>query len=91
MAQLTEQKIIEIMREEWNQKVLRLEKKLNAFMKTDGSRKGVIGVDTKVRHKGSQLLYTVDEVGPHEVVLRTPEGKLFRVDEKDFEGEYELD
>ena len=39
----------------------------------------------------SQLLYTVDEVGPQEIILRTPDGQTFSVPDKEFESEYELD
>lgn len=91
MAELTEQKLIELFREEWSKRVLQVEKSLGTFMKVDGSKKGIISPDTKVRHEGSQLLYTVHEVLPNEIVLRTPEGKLFCVDEKEFSQEYELD
>lgn len=90
-TQLTEQKLVSIIREEWNNKLLQLEKSLSTFMKVDGSQKGIISPETKVRHKGSQLLYTIHEVLPDEMVLRTPEGKLFTVDEKEFSEEYDID
>ena len=50
----------------------------------------VLGVDTKLRHKGSQILYTVAEVGPEDIVLMTPEGKPFVIDASTVEQEYEL-
>lgn len=88
---LTEQKLVELIREEWGKRLLQVEKSLETFMKIDSSKKGIISPDTKVRHKGSQLLYTVHEVLPDEIVLRTPEGKLFSVDEEEFSKEYSLD
>lgn len=93
MSTLTEQRLIEIMREEYEARVQKLDEDLKAFMNIpDGDDKeGIIGDETKVRHRDSQLLYTVHEVGPHQIVLRTPEGKLFDVSAEEFEQEYELD
>jgi len=92
MPTLTEKRLLEMMKEEWNRKVAALDKSLVEFISTDDSdgKRGIIGVNTKVRHKGSQLLYTVHEVGPHDVTLETPEGKLFTVKDHEFEDEYEL-
>lgn len=93
--ELTEQKLIEVMREEWDRKVLRLEKAVRAFMKTPEGEKFLVGAGTKVKHSGSGLLYTVSAVdkGRNEVVLRTPQGEEFVVAGDEFEGEspeYEL-
>lgn len=86
---LTEQKLVEVFRDEWGKRVLHVEKALKTFMKSGD--KDIISPETKVRHKGSQLLYTVHEVCPDETILRTPDGKLFSVDADDFTEEYELD
>lgn len=91
MAQLTERKIIELFKEEWASRVLQLEKSLDKFLKSDVTKKGIISPDTKVKHKASQLLYTIDEVTPTHIVLRTPEGKLFAVDADELAQEYSLD
>lgn len=72
MADLTEQQIIKIMQEEWSSKLHRLEEGLDAFLNED---KGIISKGTKVRHKGSQLLYTVVSVGPRDVTVRATEGE----------------
>jgi len=90
MIKLDEQKIIDIIREEWSNLELTVEKSLKTFMKIRGEEKDIISPDTKVRHSGSKLLYTVHEVLPDAVVLKTPEGKLFSIDEKEFASEYEL-
>lgn len=92
MPTLTEKRILELMKEEWDRKVANLDKSLVEFLGADDSdgKRGIIGVNTKVRHKGSQLLYTVHEVGPRDVTLETPEGKLFTVKDHEFEEEYEL-
>lgn len=94
MADLTEQKLIEIMQEEWSEKLRLLECGLDEFMgggKDDSERKGIIGVDTKVRHKKSQLLYTVDKIESQRIFLRTPEGDVFPVSDEEFEENYQLD
>lgn len=96
MEHLTEEKIIELMREEWDKKILQLEKSLRAFMKTPEGEKLILGVGTRVKHSGSGLLYTIVSVdhGRNEIVLRAPDGAEFPVEGDAFEGdrpEYELD
>jgi hypothetical protein len=94
MKQLNERVIVDMFRDEWKSRVLRLENDIKTFLKipgTDSEPKSILGVDTKVRHKGSQILYTVVEVGPNDIILSTPEGKNFCVDAKSFQKEYELD
>lgn len=65
MDTLTEQTIIGLMREEWQKKLLQLEKSLNAYMKSGEERKWVIGKGTKIKHTSSGLLYTVTGVSKH--------------------------
>jgi hypothetical protein len=88
--ELSEKKIIEMFRELTKRRSLYVEKSLKTFMNVAGEEKNILGVDTKVKHKGSLLLYTVHDVRPDEVVLKTPENKLFIVPEKEFSDEYEL-
>ncbi len=92
MPTLTEKRLLELMKEEWDRKVTALDRSLVEFMavEDEDDKRGIIGVSTKVRHKGSQLLYTVYEVGPRDVTLETPDGKLFNVKDHEFEEEYEL-
>jgi hypothetical protein len=92
-VQLTEQKLIELMREEWDRKVLQLEKSLNAFMRTPEGEKLVVGSGTKIKHKGSGLLYTVAAVdkGRNILTLRTPDGAEFDITGEELENEYEVD
>ena len=91
---MTEQKLIQMMREEWARRVALLEKGLNVFMKIPGEtgKKPIIGDETKLWHKGSRLMYTVQDVNldPVELVLKTPEGKPFTVDGDEVEAEYGL-
>lgn len=93
MNVLTEQKLIEMMQEEWAERVLQLEKSLNAFMKTPDGEKFIIGTGTKLKHSGSGLLYTVAAVdkGRNELILRSAEGDEFHVDGEQIESEYEVD
>jgi len=93
MKNLTEEDIIRVMREEWQAKVAALTEEVDLTFKAkvDGEDKEVISQDLKVRHKKSQLLYTVVSVGPRDIVLKTPEGEEFLLDKDQLEDEYELD
>ena len=93
MKNLTEEDIIRVMREEWQAKVAALTEEVDLTFKTrvDGEDKEVISQDLKVRHKKSQLLYTVVSVGPRDIILKTPEGEEFLLDKDQLEDEYELD
>jgi hypothetical protein len=93
MKKLNEQEFLKIMREEWNSKLAQLAEDVDITLKTkvDGEEKEVISQDLKVRHKKSQLLYTVVSVGPRDIILKTPEGEEFLLDKDALEKEYELD
>jgi len=93
MKKLNEEDIIRIMREEWQAKVVALSEEVDLAFKAkiDGENKDVISQDLKIRHKKSQLLYTVVSVGPRDIILKTPEGEDFLLDKDTLEDEYELD
>ncbi len=93
MKILKEEDIIEMMREEWRAKVIALSEEIDLTLKTkvDGEEKEVISQDLKVRHKKSQLLYTIVSVGPNNIILKTPEGEVFLLDKDELEDAYELD
>ena len=93
MKKLQEEDIIRVMREEWQAKVAALTEEVDLTFKAkvDGENKEVISQDLKVRHKKSQLLYTVVSVGPRDIILKTPEGEEFLLDKEQLEDEYELD
>lgn len=93
MKKLQEEDIIRIMREEWQNKVSKLSEDVDLTFKTkvDGEEKDVISKDLKVRHKKSQILYTVVSVSPSDIILKTPEGEDFLLDKETLEDEYELD
>ena len=93
MKLLEEKDIIKVMKEEWSAKKARLSEDVDITFsaKVDGKKKQVISQDLKIRHKNSQLLYTVVSVGPEDVILKTPEGDNFLLDRETLEKEYELD
>jgi len=93
MKKLTEEDIIKVMREEWQAKVSALNEEVDLTFnaKIDGENKDVISHDLKIRHKKSQLLYTVVSVGPRDIILKTPEGEEFLLDKEQLEDDYELD
>lgn len=93
MKKIQEEDIIRIMREEWNAKVAALTEEVDLTFKAkvDGKEKEVISDELKIRHKKSQILYTVVSIGPRDAILKTPEGKEFLIDKDTLEDEYELD
>ena len=94
MKTLQEADIIRVMREEWDAKVKALAEEVDVVMNSrvgDSEVAPVLAPELKVRHKKSQIRYTVNSVGPRDVILRTPEGEPFLVDKAELENEYELD
>jgi len=95
MKNLTEADVIRIMREEWDKKVATLAETVDIALNSktgDGSgEKPVLSPELKVMHKKSGIRYTVDSVGPRDLILRTPEDDKFIVDKETLESEYELD
>lgn len=103
MKNLSEADIIKMMQEEWDAKVAKLSEEVDLLFKTkvDGEEKSVIGPGLKLRNKVKKAdgkgkgargyLYTVISVGPRDIVLQSPEGKNFIVDNETLEKEYELD
>ena len=93
MKNLKQEDVIRIMREEWQAKTKALREQVDIVVnsKVSGENSPVISPDLKVRHKKSQIRYTVVSVGPRDIILKTPEGDQFLVDKETLEGEYELD
>lgn len=90
---LTEQDVLNIIREEWQLKKEALEKELDVYYKPHktSDEVNVISPMLKVKHRKSGYKYTVDSVGTNSVVLRAPEGELIDLSAQEFESEYELD
>ena len=93
MKKLQEEDVIRIMREEWQVKIAKLSEEVDLTFtaKVDGKEKDIISKDLKLRHKKSQILYTIVSVAPNDIVLKTPEGEDFLLDKETLEDEYELD
>lgn len=94
MRNLTEADVIRVMREEWDKKVAALTETVDMAMNAKVGKEGekpVLAPELKVMHKQSGIRYTVDSVGPRDIILRTPEGDKFLVDKETLEAEYELD
>lgn len=94
MRTLTEADVIRVMREEWDKRAAALAETVDLTLSAktrDGGEQLVISPELKVMHKDSGIRYTVDSVGPRDVILRTPEGEKFLVDKETLEAEYELD
>lgn len=95
MRNLTEADVIRVMREEWDKKVATLtetvEIALNSKVGDGGGEQPILAPELKVMHKKSGIRYTVDSVGPRDIILRTPENDKFLVDKDTLEDEYELD
>lgn len=94
MKTLKANDVIRVMREEWQARLAALSEQVDLVMNskvTSGEKDPVISPELKVRHKKSQIRYTVSSVGPRDLILRTPEGEEFIVDKETLESEYELD
>lgn len=94
MKTLTEEDILRVMIEEWNAAKATLTEQIDMVMhsKVDNSDKEpVLSPELKVKHKTSQIRYTVSSVGRQDIILRTPEGEEFLIDQETLESEYELD
>ena len=97
MRTLKDEDVIRLMREEWQAGVRALSEQIDMVMDApidkDGKKEHapVIAPELKVRHKKSQIRYTVSSVGSDDVILRTPEGQTFLVSREVLEDEYQLD
>lgn len=93
MKELTEADVLRIFREEWNVRVKSLTEDVELTMtaKVGDSEEVLISPELKVKHRTSGVKYTVDSVGPRDVILRTPEGEKFIVDAAELEAEYDLE
>ena len=93
MKTLNEEDILRVMREEWSNKLTALSEEIDLILKSkvDGEKKDVLSPDLKIRHKKSQILYTIVSVGPRDIMLKTPEGEDFLIDKDELEKNYELD
>ena len=90
MRTLTGADVIRLMREEWDARVQALVEKAGDVKVAASDADELLTPGLKIIHKSSGLKYTVDSVGPENIILRTPEGKTFVIDNHKLEKEYAL-
>jgi hypothetical protein len=94
MKKLQEIDVIRVMREEWKLRVDAVREAVDVVANAcvgDAGELPVLTPGLKVRHKDSQIRYTIHSIGPRDVILKTPEGEKFLVDSGTLENEYQLD
>jgi len=67
------------------------EPKKPEHLKIDTTMDGLLSRGLRLRHKNSDLEYTVISVSPHDAILLTPEGRPFTVSAEEINKDYELD
>jgi hypothetical protein len=94
MKSLTEKDIKGILIEVWNSRLSVLhEKHVELKADIDVPNEGnvdVLSTGLKIIHKKSGFLYTVDALGSDSVVLKSPQGKRFKITKQELESDYEL-
>lgn len=88
MKLLTEQRIISLMREEYENHIKNVVREASGI--DLDSHTDLVSPELKVIHKDSKVRYTVDAIGPSGVTLRSPEGKEVDVSSDQLEDEFEL-
>jgi hypothetical protein len=86
MRRLTERDIVRMLSEEYRRKILEFD--TSPFGDSD---KPAVARGLEVRHKKTNLKYTVISVSLDDVVLQTPEGNPFAVTVDELEKDYKLD
>lgn len=93
MKTLEEKDVIKIMQEVWQEKIFKLSEEVDITYttKVDGKDVSVLSNarGLKLRHKKSNILYTLEEISPEKAKLTTPEGDTILIDEETLENEYE--
>lgn len=88
---LTNQTMLRLMNEVYDERLKTLSENVDIIIdpgKKDGEQ--LVSSELKIKHKSSGLLYTVDSVGPRDMILRNPEGKKFIVNKSEIESDYQL-
>lgn len=93
--QVDDQTILRIMREEWTTRKSGLVTEVKLVAERESKKAEDISFDTvsiglKIKHKESGVLYTVNQVSPGSVTLRSPEGALAVIPNASLEAEFEL-
>lgn len=86
MKKLTEETVVQIIREEWSKKYAALKEEHETAIKTP-----LISSGLKITRKKTGILYTVDSVGQKSVVIKDPHGMQHTVSSEVLEKEFELE
>ena len=94
MKTITEKDIKNIFVESWHSRLNALQEK-HVDLKTDinvpnEGNIDVLSTGLKIIHKKSGFLYTVDTLGSDDIVLKSPQGKRFKITKQELESDYEL-
>jgi hypothetical protein len=87
MRLLSEADIVSALKEAWHE---RIDSVLAEIAIDTKDEDGVLSQGLKIKHKDSGFLYTVSSVGLKDVVLKTPEGEEFLVNNEELEKNYAL-
>ena len=95
MDDLTEDDVLQLMREVWDERLREALKPLNElgveYKDGSGESHPAISKGLKLRHSKSGILYTVAALGTSDIILKSPEGEQFAVSHKEIEQDYDLD
>ena len=91
MSMLTEQQVIQLIREEYHKKVQEVVDELGALVKIGGESMNVLSPGLKIREKRSGLLYTIQVVKPEGVEVMSGEGDSSFISNKELSARYALD
>ena len=86
---ITQRQLRQIIREELTKSLKEID--LADFPGQKDKARSIVSPGTKVRHKKTRLLYTVEDMKDQQVFLVSPEGEEFGVSKSDFGKEYDLD
>jgi len=90
MQKLREDTVINLMREEFENRIKHLLEDIDTTVDVDGRDVNPVQPGLRVKHESTGVLYSVVEVGVDCVVLLSPEHKQITVDRDSFEDDYTL-
>ncbi len=95
MEKLTEQQVVQLIREEYQKKVQEVVDELDAFASLGGHETGILSTGLKIREEKSGLLYTIETVRPEGVqvgfVTSDGEKKTSFIANDELRSRYKLD
>mgnify|MGYP003972720199 FL=1 len=91
MSKLTEQQVVQLIREEYHKKVQEVVDELSNFAKIGNEKLNVLSPGLKIRENESGLLYTILTVKPDGVEVMPGEGDPSFISNKELSVRYALD